>query len=69
VWWAFDVATLWATFDSARWRPVAAAGRVGGAEGGMVGTFAASGMDAGLALVAVVSYQVISTYAPPCPDR
>jgi len=42
-------------------------GGVGGAEGGMVGAFAASGVDAGLALLAVVSYQLISTYLPGLP--
>jgi uncharacterized membrane protein YbhN (UPF0104 family) len=42
-------------------------GGVGGAEGGMVGAFAASGVDAGLALLAVVSYQLISTYLPALP--
>ena len=42
-------------------------GGVGGAEGGMVGAFAASGVDAGLALIAVVSYQAISTYLPALP--
>jgi uncharacterized membrane protein YbhN (UPF0104 family) len=42
-------------------------GGVGGSEGGMVGAFAASGVDAGLALVAVVSYQVMSTYLPGLP--
>jgi uncharacterized membrane protein YbhN (UPF0104 family) len=33
----------------------------------MVGAFAASGVDAGLALLAVVSYQLISTYLPAVP--
>jgi uncharacterized membrane protein YbhN (UPF0104 family) len=33
----------------------------------MVGAFAASGVDAGLALVAVVTYQVMSTYLPALP--
>ena len=42
-------------------------GGVGGTEGGMLGAFAASGVDAGLALLAVVSYQVISTYLPAVP--
>ena len=32
----------------------------------MLGAFAASGVDAGLALLAVVTYQVISTYLPRC---
>ena len=42
-------------------------GGVGGTEGGMVGAFAASGVDAGLALLAVVAYQLISTYLPALP--
>jgi uncharacterized protein (TIRG00374 family) len=42
-------------------------GGVGGAEGGMVGAFAACGVNAGLALVAVVAYQAISTYLPALP--
>jgi uncharacterized membrane protein YbhN (UPF0104 family) len=84
VWWAFDVATLWACFHAFGDAPPAGTlvlcyflgqmgnllplpGGVGGAEGGMVGAFAASGVDAGLALVAVVSYQVMSTYLPGVP--
>jgi uncharacterized membrane protein YbhN (UPF0104 family) len=42
-------------------------GGVGGTEGGMVGALAASGVDAGLSLLAVVSYQLISTYLPALP--
>jgi uncharacterized membrane protein YbhN (UPF0104 family) len=42
-------------------------GGVGGAEGGMVGAFAASGVDAGLALVAVIAYQLFCTYLPALP--
>jgi uncharacterized protein (TIRG00374 family) len=84
VWWAFDVATLWATFHAFGDPPATGTlvlcyflgqmgnllplpGGVGGAEGGMVGAFAASGVDAGLALLAVVSYQLISTYLPALP--
>jgi uncharacterized membrane protein YbhN (UPF0104 family) len=84
VWWAFDVATLWACFHAFGDAPATGTlvlcyflgqmgnllplpGGVGGAEGGMVGAFAASGVDAGLALVAVVSYQVMSTYLPGVP--
>jgi uncharacterized membrane protein YbhN (UPF0104 family) len=84
VWWAFDVATLWATFHAFGEPPATGTlvlcyflgqmgnllplpGGVGGAEGGMVGAFAASGVDAGLALLAVVSYQLISTYLPAVP--
>jgi uncharacterized protein (TIRG00374 family) len=84
VWWAFDVATLWAAFHAFGDPPATGTlvlcyflgqmgnllplpGGVGGAEGGMVGAFAASGVDAGLALLAVVSYQLISTYLPALP--
>ena len=84
VWWAFDVATLWAAFHAFGEPPATGTlvlcyflgqmgnllplpGGVGGAEGGMVGAFAASGVDAGLALLAVVSYQLISTYLPALP--
>jgi uncharacterized membrane protein YbhN (UPF0104 family) len=42
-------------------------GGVGGTEGGMVGALAASGVDAGLSLLAVISYQLISTYLPALP--
>jgi uncharacterized membrane protein YbhN (UPF0104 family) len=42
-------------------------GGVGGTEGGMVGALAASGVDAGLSLLAVVTYQLISTYLPALP--
>jgi uncharacterized membrane protein YbhN (UPF0104 family) len=42
-------------------------GGVGGTEGGMVGAFAACGVNAGLALVAVVGYRVMSTYLPGIP--
>ncbi len=84
VWWAFDVAVLWATFHAFGETPAIGTivlcyflgslgnllplpGGVGGTEGGMLGAFAASGVDAGLALLAVVSYQVISTYLPALP--
>jgi uncharacterized protein (TIRG00374 family) len=84
MWWAFDVATLWACFEAFGAAPPAGTivlcyflgqlgnllplpGGVGGTEGGMVGAFAASGVDAGLALLAVVSYQVVSTYLPALP--
>jgi uncharacterized membrane protein YbhN (UPF0104 family) len=84
VWWAFDIATLWATFHAFGEPPATGTlvlcyflgqmgnllplpGGVGGAEGGMVGAFAASGVNAGLALLAVVSYQLISTYLPALP--
>lgn len=84
VWWAFDIATLWACFEAFGDPPAIATlvlcyflgmlgnllpvpGGVGGSEGGMVGALVASGTNAELALVAVVSYQVISTYLPAAP--
>ena len=42
-------------------------GGFGGKEGGMIGVFAASGTDAGLAFVAVIALQLISTYLPALP--
>ena len=42
-------------------------GGVGGTEGGMLGVLVACGVDASLALLAVVTYQVISTYLPALP--
>ena len=42
-------------------------GGVGGTEGGMLGALAASGVDAGVSVLAVVSYQMISTYLPALP--
>lgn len=84
VWWAFDIATLWACFQAFGEPPpvgtlvlcyflgmlgnlLPVPGGVGGSEGGMVGALVASGTNAELALVAVVSYQVISTYLPALP--
>ena len=84
VWWAFDIATLWACFHAFGDAPPVGTvvlcyflgqmgnllplpGGVGGTEGGMVGAFAVSGVDAGLALVAVVAYQLMSTYLPAIP--
>ena len=42
-------------------------GGVGGVEGGMVGACAAFGMDAGIALVAVLAYRAISVWLPALP--
>lgn len=42
-------------------------GGVGGTEGGMLGAFAACGVSPSLAVLAVLSYQVISTYLPVLP--
>jgi uncharacterized membrane protein YbhN (UPF0104 family) len=84
IWWAADIATLWACFKAYGEPPPIATlvlcyflgqmgnllplpGGVGGTEGGMVGALAASDVDAGLALLAVVTYQLISTYLPALP--
>jgi uncharacterized membrane protein YbhN (UPF0104 family) len=84
VWWAGDVATLWAAFHAFGQAPATGTivlcyflgqlgnllplpGGVGGTEGGMVGAFIACDVDAGLAVVAVVAYQAISTYLPAVP--
>jgi uncharacterized protein (TIRG00374 family) len=84
LWWAADIATLWASFEAFGAAPAIGTivlcyflgslgnllplpGGVGGTEGGMVGAFAASGVDAGLALLAVIAYQLISTYLPAVP--
>jgi uncharacterized protein (TIRG00374 family) len=42
-------------------------GGVGAVEGGMIGALVAFGEPAGLALVAVLSYQLVSTWAPALP--
>jgi len=42
-------------------------GGVGGVEGGMVGASAAFGIDAGVALVAVLAYRAISVWLPALP--
>lgn len=84
LWWAADIATLWASFEAFGSAPAIGTivlcyflgslgnllplpGGVGGTEGGMVGAFAASGVDAGFALLAVIAYQLISTYLPAVP--
>jgi uncharacterized protein (TIRG00374 family) len=84
VWWAADIATLWAAFEAFGEPPAVGTlvlcyflgqmgnllplpGGVGGTEGGMLGAFAASGVDASVSVLAVVSYQMISTYLPALP--
>jgi uncharacterized membrane protein YbhN (UPF0104 family) len=84
LWWAADIATLWAAFEAYGEPPAIGTlvlcyflgqmgnllplpGGVGGTEGGMLGAFAASGVDAGVSVLAVVSYQMISTYLPALP--
>jgi uncharacterized membrane protein YbhN (UPF0104 family) len=84
VWWAFDIAVLWSTFDMFGQPPTPAVlvlcyflgklfqvvplpGGVGPVEGGMVAAFAACGIPVSLALLAVLSYQAISTWLPVAP--
>jgi uncharacterized protein (TIRG00374 family) len=75
LWWAFDIATLWAAFHafSGETPPIAVIvvayfvgmfgnmlplpGGIGGVDGGMIGAFAAFGVDFGLAAVAVLTYR------------
>jgi uncharacterized protein (TIRG00374 family) len=42
-------------------------GGIGGVEGGMIGAFAAFGMPAGRAVVAVLAYRAISFWLPTLP--
>ena len=42
-------------------------GGVGGVEGGMIGAFAAFGVDAGLAVVAVLVYRAFTFWLPAVP--
>jgi len=86
VWWAFDMATLWAcfhAFSSGDTPPIGVIvmsyfvgmagnllplpGGIGGVEGGMIGMFAAFGVDFGYATVAVLSYRAFSFWLPTIP--
>ncbi|HEU4975864.1 MAG TPA: YbhN family protein [Baekduia sp.] len=84
LWWAFDIAALWACFWAFNEHPnvpelvmayflgsignlLPLPGGVGGVEGGMIGALAAFGMDAGVALVAVLAYRAISVWLPALP--
>ncbi len=44
-------------------------GGVGGVEGGMIGAFAAFGVDGGLAVVAVLVYRAFTFWLPLVPGR
>ena len=44
-------------------------GGLGGVEGGMIGAFAAFGVDLNLAVLAVLSYRAISFWLPTLPGR
>src|SRR5215218_441869 len=67
IWWAADIATLWACFE-AYGEPPAIATLVLCYFLGQIGNLLPlPGVDAGLSLLAVVSYQLISTYLPALP--
>ena len=82
--WAFQIAVLWAAFHAFGDAPPIAVlvqaffvgmlgnllpmpGGVGGVEGGMIGAFAAFGVDSGLAVVAVLVYRAFTFWLPLLP--
>jgi uncharacterized protein (TIRG00374 family) len=82
--WAFQIAVLWAAFRAFGDAPPLAVliqaffvgmlgnllpipGGVGGVEGGMIGAFAAFGVDAGLAVVAVLVFRAFTFWLPLLP--
>jgi uncharacterized protein (TIRG00374 family) len=82
--WAFQIAVLWAAFRAFGNAPPLAVliqaffvgmlgnllpipGGVGGVEGGMIGAFAAFGVDAGLAVVAVLVFRAFTFWLPLLP--
>ena len=82
--WAFQIAVLWAAFQAFGDAPPVAVlvqaffvgmlgnllpipGGVGGVEGGMIGAFAAFGVDAGLAVVAVLVFRAFTFWLPLVP--
>lgn len=82
--WAFQIAVLWAAFHAFGDAPPLAVlvqaffvgmlgnllpipGGVGGVEGGMIGAFAAFGVDAGLAVVAVLVFRAFTFWLPLLP--
>ena len=82
--WAFQIAVLWAAFHAFGNAPPVAVltqaffvgmlgnllpmpGGVGGVEGGMIGSFAAFGVDSGLAVVAVLVYRAFTFWLPLVP--
>jgi uncharacterized membrane protein YbhN (UPF0104 family) len=84
MWWAFDIATLWATFRAFGASPAVGVlvvgyfvgmlanllplpGGIGGVDGGMIGAFAAFGVDPGLAIVAVLAYRFFAFWLPIAP--
>jgi uncharacterized protein (TIRG00374 family) len=85
LWWAADIATLWAAFHafSDTTPPIAIIvlayfvgmlgnvlplpGGIGGVDGGMIGAFAALGVDFGLATVSVLTYRAFAFWLPTLP--
>ena len=84
LYWAFQIAVLWAAFRAFGDAPPLAVliqaffvgmlgnllpipGGVGGVEGGMIGAFAAFGVDAGLAVVAVLVFRAFTFWLPLLP--
>jgi len=84
LYWAFQIAVLWAAFRAFGEAPPVAVliqaffvgmlgnllpipGGVGGVEGGMIGAFAAFGVDAGLAVVAVLVFRAFTFWLPLLP--
>ncbi len=77
-WWIFDCAVLWAAFEAVGAPPAADVlvagyflGQVantipvpGAASGGMIGIFAAFGVDPALAVAAVLTYRAIAVWLP-----
>src|SRR3954469_1430931 len=75
MWWAFDIATLWASFRAFGAAPAVGVlvnalplpGGVGSVDGGMIGAFVAFGVDPAAAIVAVLAYRFFSFWLPIVP--
>jgi uncharacterized protein (TIRG00374 family) len=84
LYWAFQIAVVWAAFRAFGDAPPLAVliqgffvgmlgnllpipGGVGGVEGGMIGSYAAFGVDAGLAVVAVLVFRAFTFWLPLIP--
>jgi len=82
--WAFQIAALWASFQAFGEAPPLSVvimgffvgmlgnllplpGGIGGVDGGMIGAFAAFGVDTGLAVVAVLAYRGFTFWLPTIP--
>jgi uncharacterized protein (TIRG00374 family) len=83
-WWAFDIATLWASFKAFGASPSVSVvvmayfvgmfanvlplpGGIGGVDGGMIGAFLAFGINAPIAVVAVLVYRAFAFWLPTVP--